>query len=236
MIDLHTHILPAMDDGAKTVEISLQMLHMEWAQGVETVALTPHFYGDLECIDSFLTRRQHAYDCLREAISHLPDEEQKKMPNLLLGAEVSWLPYMNQWKGLEKLCYENTNYLMLELPLIPWSGDVIHRLYELMNHTGITPVIAHIDRYWGHIDRRQMDELFSMGLPVQISAEAFLHLGTWKKALRLLQQGKAHMLISDAHGITDRPPNIGAAMNVIQRKDTDLCDMLKSVSLTEENG
>ena len=48
MTDLHTHILPGMDDGAKTVEDSLAMLRMEYDQGVDTVVLTPHFYRDRE--------------------------------------------------------------------------------------------------------------------------------------------------------------------------------------------
>ena len=57
MIDLHTHILPGMDDGAKDVKTSLALLRMESAQGVGTVVLTPHFYRDREEPQHFLTRR-----------------------------------------------------------------------------------------------------------------------------------------------------------------------------------
>ena len=60
MKDLHTHILPAMDDGAATIEDALAMLQEQTRQGVEMVALTPHFYRDTESVDEFLKRRDHA--------------------------------------------------------------------------------------------------------------------------------------------------------------------------------
>ena len=57
MIDLHTHILPKMDDGASSSDLSLEMLRMEAEQGVDTVVLTPHFYREKEDPSSFLQRR-----------------------------------------------------------------------------------------------------------------------------------------------------------------------------------
>ena len=58
MTDLHTHILPGMDDGAVSVETSLEMLRMERDQGVDAVVLTPHFYRDRERPEQFLARRR----------------------------------------------------------------------------------------------------------------------------------------------------------------------------------
>ena len=55
MIDLHTHILPGMDDGAKDTATSLQMLRMERDQGVDTVVLTPHYYRHRESAEDFFT-------------------------------------------------------------------------------------------------------------------------------------------------------------------------------------
>ena len=89
MTDLHTHILPGMDDGAPDVETSLAMLREEARQGVDTVVLTPHFYRDRERPEHFLARRARAADRLNSAIQALPGEERRAMPRLILGAEVA---------------------------------------------------------------------------------------------------------------------------------------------------
>ena len=231
MTDLHTHILPGMDDGAPDVETALRMLRMEREQGVETVALTPHFYCDDESVDSFLRRRRLASEQLEETISRLPGDEQRLLPHRILGAEVAWAPHMDRWERLSELCYADSSYLLLELPFSAWSTDLFRRLYELMDRTGVTPVIAHIDRYWGRVDKRAMEELFCMGLPIQISAAAFTYWRTRCTALRLLRQRKVQLLISDAHGDTERTPDIGDAVKVIRRRGEALYDALEAFCL-----
>lgn len=218
MTDLHTHILPNMDDGAQSVEMSLQMLRQEFAQGVDTVALTPHFYRSREHTGDFLSRRQSAYRALQAAISDLPEAEQKKLPRIILGAEVAWVPNLTQVAGLEHLCYEGSRFLLVEPPFGPWDEGFFNQLYDLMNCAGITPVIAHIDRYWGAQNRAQMETLFSMDIPVQLSAETLLHFMTRGRALRLIREGKVQMLISDAHNMTDRAPNMEQAFEIIQKR------------------
>ena len=229
MTDLHTHILPGMDDGARDVETSVRMLRMEREQGVETVALTPHFYCDTESVDSFLSRRRSAFERLEEAISRLPDAE--TLPRRILGAEVAWAPHMDRWERLDELCYAGSDYLLLELPFSVWNADMFRRLYELMERTGVTPVIAHIDRYWGRIDKRALQELFTMGLPVQLSAAALSHWRPRGAALRTLREGKVQLLISDAHGDTQRVPNLADAMKVLRRRDAALHDALSAFYL-----
>lgn len=218
MNDLHTHILPELDDGADTVETSLAMLRQEYAQGVDTVALTPHFYRDREHLSDFLQRREEGYHKLLAAIAALSEEEKEALPDLLLGAEVAWVPNFAQLPGLEKLCYQDTKFLLLELPFGSWDDTLFRQIYDLMNCRGITPVIAHIDRYWGTQKKEQFETLFSLGVPVQLSAEPLLHFTTRGQALRLIKTGKVQMLISDAHNLTNRQPNLGKAADVLRRK------------------
>lgn len=218
MNDLHTHILPGLDDGADTVETSLAMLRQEYAQGVDTVALTPHFYRDREHLSDFLQRREEGYHKLLAAIAALSEEEKEALPDLLLGAEVAWVPNFAQLPGLEKLCYQDTKFLLLELPFGSWDDTLFRQIYDLMNCRGITPVIAHIDRYWGTQKKEQFETLFSLGVPVQLSAEPLLHFTTRGQALRLIKTGKVQMLISDAHNLTNRQPNLGKAADVLRRK------------------
>lgn len=218
MNDLHTHILPGLDDGADTVETSLAMLRQEYAQGVDTVALTPHFYRDREHLSDFLQRREEGYHKLLAAIAALSEEEKEALPDLLLGAEVAWVPNFAQLPGLEKLCYQDTKFLLLELPFGSWDDTLFRQIYDLMNCRGITPIIAHIDRYWGTQKKEQFETLFSLGVPVQLSAEPLLHFTTRGRALRLIKTGKVQMLISDAHNLTDRQPNLGKASDILCKK------------------
>ena len=217
MTDLHTHILPGMDDGAKTVEMSLEMLRMERDQGVTTVALTPHFYRDLETLETFLRRRAQAVETLQAAIRALPEQEQASLPRLVLGAEVAWVPNMALWPKLRELCYAGTEFILVEPPFQRWSETVLRQLYELMDRHGLIPVIAHLDRYFDQ-KKSVLEELFSMGLPVQLSGEALLRRSTRGKALKALKSGSAQLLISDCHNLTGRQPNLGAAMEVLRRK------------------
>ena len=147
MTDLHTHILPGMDDGAKTPEESLQMLRMERDQGVDTVVLTPHFYRDRERPEQFLARRRASAEALRDALMALPEEEIRTMPRLILGAEVAWVPNLPDMPELSRMCMGRSKYLLLELPFSAWSDPLFRQLRELMDRTGVTPVIAHVERY-----------------------------------------------------------------------------------------
>ena len=218
MNDLHTHILPGLDDGADTVETSLAMLREEYAQGVDTVALTPHFYRDREHLSDFLRRREEAYQKLLAAIAALSDEERSALPQMLLAAGTAWVPNLAQLPGLEQLCYQDTKYLLLELPFGPWDDAMFRQIFDLMNCRGITPVIAHIDRYWGTQKKERFETLFSLDIPVQLSAEPLLHFMTRGWALRLIKEGKVQMLISDAHNMTDRQPNLGKASDILCKK------------------
>lgn len=236
MTDLHTHILPRMDDGAVDVQTSLAMLRAEYEQGVDTVALTSHFYGDKETVSEFLARRTAAMQELKRAIDALPEGEKSEIPRLLLGAEVTWMPQFLRWDRPERLAYEGSDCILLELPFAPWGVQVFRGLYDIMNMTGLTPVIAHVDRYWGYVSKSEMGELFSMGLPVQISADAFLHFSTRGRAMRLLEEQKVQMLISDAHDLEERAVNMGEACAFIERKNAGLFGELAYFTLLAENG
>ena len=224
MVDLHTHILPGMDDGAESPEMSVAMLRAEWEDGVDTVALTPHFYRERESIERFLKRRDEAMQRLQAYIASQPEETQNSLPRLILGAEVAWMPNMWMWDGLERLCYEGTHMLMVELPTGPWKIRLMSDLCYLANQTGLMPMLAHFDRYFGLQKHKMLQEAASLGLPLQISADALLHFHTRHRALELLRQGGGY-LISDCHNLTKRPPNIGKGEAVLQKHfDEDKVD------------
>ena len=211
MIDLHTHILPGMDDGAKTVEEALQMLRIEAEQGVGAVALTPHYYRTKERPESFLERRRVAMERLLEAT------KDKVYPRFILGAEVAMVPSMVDWSDLADFCYDNTKTLLVELPIQPWTPEVFYRLYNLENRCGILPMIAHVDRYFFYQSRKNIEQLLEMGYPVQVSAEALSHWVSRKNAINLLKKNYG-VLISDCHNTNTRRPNMADGLQVIEKK------------------
>lgn len=218
MTDLHTHILPGMDDGAKDVETSLTLLRMEAAQGVDTVVLTPHFYRDREEPSHFLARRAEAAKTLADALMALPEEERKALPRLALGAEIAWVPNLAEWPELSQLCLGASRHFLLELPFHPWTDQLINRLYELPGRTGLTPVLAHIERYLKDQKPQHLEAVLALGVPVQISAEPLLHLTQRGAVLKLLRERRAQLIASDTHDPHSRLPNLGDALAVVRRR------------------
>lgn len=212
MIDLHSHILPEMDDGSKTTEMSLQMLDRMAQQQVETVAATPHFYASRDLPETFLERRARAAELL--------GQRKPEHPRVLLGAEVAYFDGMGRSGAvLEQLRLGDSKLLLVEMPFVPWSDRMVREVCDLPLQTGLTPVLAHVDRYRrrdqlaGHMER-----LLDCGVLLQCNAEAFLHFGSRGWALKLVREGLIHFLGSDTHNLTTRQPNLGDAARVIEKK------------------
>lgn len=223
MTDLHTHILPGMDDGARTTEDSLAMLRAQREQGVDTVVLTPHFYRDRERPERFFSRREACFDALTKALNALPREERDSLPRLILGAEVAWRPNLSDWEELPRFCIGNTQNILLELPFSPWNDQMIHQIYDMVGRTGILPVIAHLERYLKIQRPELIRDVMDLGVPVQVSSDIFLHPLTRGVGLKMLKRGQAHLLASDCHNMTSRPPSLAPAFEVVRRKLGEDC-------------
>lgn len=216
MTDLHTHILPGVDDGAGSVEESVAMLHAEFEQGVDTVVLTPHFYPARETAADFLSRREAAFAQLKEGIQALPEEDKLRLPRLCLGAEVAYVPGLAEVPGLRSLCLGNTNNMLLELPFYPWDRMLLHQLYDFFGQVGVTPVLAHIERYFACQEKKFLDEVLELGLPVQVGTETLTR--AFSPAMKLLRQGKGHLVASDCHDLKHRSPDLRPAMEAVRKK------------------
>ena len=141
MIDVHTHILPQMDDGSKSAEQSVQMLNAMQAQGVRLLAATPHFDMRKENIDEFLARRSKAFERLNAARTE--DD-----PKIIPGAEVLYCGVsLSRMEKVEKLCIGDGNYMLVETLTMQWDDFFEDCLYQLLAEQNITPIVAHIDRY-----------------------------------------------------------------------------------------
>ena len=212
MTDLHMHVLPGMDDGSKDVRTSIAMLKRSASYGVDTVAATSHFYAEQNGIAKYLARRQTAYNRLTEAIG-----ERYGFPRLLLGAEVLYFSGMSASDDLDALCLEGTDLLLLEMPFVPWTDRMLREV-EAIQRSGLQVVAAHIERYMDIQPRRTMEAFFDLNTFIQCNGEFFLSRWTARRALRMFRQGQIQFLGSDAHNMTSRAPNLGEAVQFVEKK------------------
>ena len=211
MIDWHSHILPAMDDGSRSVAESISMINMQVSQGVSTVIATPHFYANDGTVDSFLDRRKKALELLE---AELPDGP----PRILLGAEVKYYQGISRLEELKALRIENTKLLLLEMPVSRWTESMIRELIELSGKSGIRIILAHMERYFKFQDQSVWERIFESGILSQANSSFFTSLATKRKALALLRDGRIRFIGSDCHNLTSRPPQIGKAFDIIKKK------------------
>lgn len=212
MIDWHNHVLPEMDDGSRSVAESITMMQAQAAQGVTTVIATPHFYANDESVDSFLKRRDRSAQRLQEQRS------ENAVPSLRLGAEVRYYPGISRLQNLAALCIEGSQLLLLEMPTIRWTESMVRELIDMSGKDGMCLALAHIERYWALQSKTVWNRLLDNGILMQTNASFYTAFTTKRKALTLLREGYVHVIGSDCHNMTSRPPRIGKAFDVIQQR------------------
>ncbi len=188
-VDFHSHILPCVDHGSDGVETSLRQLGYACSANIDTIVATPHFYPQIDTVEDFLDRRKKAFEEL--------SEHDLSGIKIIQAAEVMISAGIEGLEGLEKLCIEGTNYILLELPQEPWPFWIAEAAYRIAATRNLRPICAHIDRY----SREGQDKILEMGVDVQLNADALVS-GIMRryKFKKLADQGYIHILGSDAHG------------------------------------
>lgn len=218
MTDLHTHILPGMDDGAKDAKTSIEMLRMEREQGVDTVVLSPHFYGDRETAEQFLRRRNKSFEELNKCLEQLTPQEREGLPRLVLGAEVAWRSDLVECEQVSELCIGQTKNLLLELPFTAWTNQMFNQIYDFMGRTGVMPVIAHLERYLKIQKKKHIREVLDLGVPIQVSAQILKYPWAGHRAMNMLRRGQAHLLATDCHDTKGRTPELQSGLEIVRHK------------------
>ena len=214
--DMHCHLLPGMDDGCKTVEESVEVLLASGRQGIIGICDTPHYYPE-ETAEHFLERRARAFHTLQEKIEEVHGTKANgPLPRICLGTEVAFHTGLVYEEKLDQLCYGHSHYLLLEMPFFSWSPNVLREVRSIHSVRGITPVIAHLERYLNIAGEGAIEELLSMHVMVQMNA-GFLQ-GFWnrKKAIKMLKSGMVQVMGSDSHDMVKRPPNLGPALQYME--------------------
>lgn len=212
LTDLHCHILPGIDDGAKDADMSGALLLSEKQQGVSQILFTPHFYADEISVEGFTLRRGAALERMKDTIGRLGLK-------VSLGAEVRM---QEEIIGMDfrPLRMGDTPYLLLEFPFLSgtyplWSELIIEQLLD----QGIRPLFAHIDRYDFFMnDTERLSHFREMGCIFQVNADSVISRRRSSKVFELMREGYVHVLGSDAHSPEKRPANLKSAMKQVESK------------------
>lgn len=214
VIDLHSHILPGIDDGSRSVEESISMLRMEEAQGIKHVIATPHFYAQYDTPEHFLQKRNEAEHILRDEVAKF-----KNLPQISIGAEVYFFRGMSDSNAISELTFADKKCILIEMPPAPWTDSMYRELEAIYIKRGFIPVVAHIDRYIKPLRSHGIPKrLAELPVLVQANAEFFLNPWTSGMALHMLRTERIHLLGSDCHNMRSRCPNLGKAVELIQKR------------------
>lgn len=193
-IDSHTHILPGIDDGSPNVHVSEQMIKMLLEQGIDQVFLTPHFYPHKETLDNFLERRTWSYRQVKPILNYYG-------MHTYLGAEVNAIPALLNNHNLDRLCVEETNYILYEIVSTDTTIERELRLIEsIYARTSTQLILAHINRYPFLLKETNIRSLLQYEVLMQLNLE-FLDLSFFKrrKFINYIKKGYVQFLGTDCH-------------------------------------
>lgn len=220
MIDVHSHIIFDVDDGPKTLDESLSLIQESYRQGVRTIVATSHRRkGMFETPEDKILAN---FELVKEAASeHLPDL------TLLYGGELYYSDRVQE--GLENKTVPTmagTRFALIEFSMMTSWKDMHNALTQVLM-LGITPLIAHIERYNAlEFDKKRVQELINMGCYTQINSSHVLKPKLFgdkykvfkKRARYFLEEDLVHCVASDMHNLSERPPFMQEARELIRKE------------------
>ncbi|MGN0704381.1 MAG: CpsB/CapC family capsule biosynthesis tyrosine phosphatase [Lentihominibacter sp.] len=212
LMDIHTHILPDIDDGAGDIEEMTKMIAQADEEGISVIIATPHYgisnpaYDPAKAQEALKTARQ----VLRESYPHI---------RMFMGNELYYSPgIIEDLKSGRALTIGGTDYVLVEFPT-DIAFDQLTAAVRAFCSEGYRPVVAHIERYsclFRELDR--VHELISLGAYTQVNARGFLagrfdRCGGWCR--NLLKDGVVHFVASDCHNSSTRNPVMRSAVEAM---------------------
>lgn len=216
MIDIHSHILPGVDDGAQDSSESLEMARMAVQDGVRTMVATPHMMPDgpmanrRDIVIERLEKLRRALDGHGIPLEVLPGGE------VYIGANVP----AELERGDLLTCADRGAYVLMELPAgaIPSFAEQV--LFECQVRN-VVPIVAHPERnVRSPDDLKAFSEWVARGVRLQVNARSLLGesgSAVERAAREIIGRRMAHFVASDAHSPKRRPPGLSAARGVVER-------------------
>ena len=220
MIDIHSHIVFEVDDGPKTIEDSRALLEESYRQGVRTIISTSHRRKGM--FETPEAKIEENFKQVQELAKEIADDL-----TVLYGAEIYYtsdiLDKLEQGK-IPRLA--DSQYALIEFSMITPYKE-IHTALSNVLRLGVTPVVAHIERY--HClenDEKKVRDLINMGCYTQINSSSVLKPTLFgdtykfmkKRAQFFLEKDLVHFVASDMHNLDPRPPYMQEAYQIISKK------------------
>ncbi|MDS0526660.1 capsular biosynthesis protein [Clostridium sp. SHJSY1] len=228
MIDIHSHILPEIDDGSKDRVMTLDMLREAEKDGITEIVATPHFcrgYGETP------------YDEVKEMVENLNKIAAYEGININVnyGQEVYYSENMiEDYKNGIIGTINDSRYMLFELPMEKFESDVFDIIYELQV-LGIVPILAHPERYKFIMEEPSfINKFVDEGILFQMNAGSIVgDFGTKvkKTAGILLENGIYNFIGSDAHNNTNRRANISEGIKLAIEKNKMYRDFFEESSI-----
>lgn len=214
-IDMHSHILPGVDDGARDIEETCKMLRIAYDEGIRVIVATPHHHK---------RRGMATLEQLKAQLA-LVRKEAKKIGDdfrVYLGAEVFFgHDVAGELKRGEIATFNDSDYIMLEFS----PGDefgYIQNAIQQVQMTGYQVIVAHAERYQCLLkDLERMEHLTNMGAYIQVNAGSIVGNSGWgvkRTVARMLKYELVHFVGTDTHDAVQRPPEIAKAAALLKKK------------------
>lgn len=213
-LDIHAHILPDVDDGAKDLQTSIQLLEILKEQNVTQVIATPHFYPDTDNAEEFFDVVKEAYNTLKNEIV------QKDLPEIFLGCELRYFNGIGKSRAIKQFAISGTNYILLELPYgAPITKIMLQDIIDISERQSLVPILAHIERYGAVPGFKKLLKLIADGYALaHVNAGGVISKESARLCERLIKKGFVSFLASDTHSPDQRPPQISEALKLIAEK------------------
>jgi len=198
MVDLHSHILPGIDDGSSNIEESIKIINHLYDNGISDIILTSHYIKDTKYNYNQIVR-ERLYKELKEKLGN-------DLINLYLGNEVYLTEdVIDLLEQHEITTLNNTKYLLVELPLSNYMANFQNILCEL-NAYGIVPIIAHPERYsFIQKDNKRIKELLEFNCLLQCNVDSLVgkYGKNAKKTMKwLLKNNLVSCVATDTHSVS----------------------------------
>lgn len=197
LIDIHTHIIPNVDDGANSFEESLLMIEEMVEQGVTDVFATPHVHSNATKAPWEVQVKK--FELLKEKVKHLDI-------NLHLGAEARYRK--NLRTNYEDYKFVGTNYILMEFSW--FTKDDVHGVLKDLKNKGLIPIVAHVERY-SYLTIDDYKKMKEDGVLLQVNTGALIGIDRekWQTAANILIDEKlADFVATDCHNTVNRLANL----------------------------
>ncbi len=212
LTDIHSHILPGLDDGAKNQQESLSLVRMAYEQGITHFIATPHYSPQFHNCSPALIRER----CLA-----LEEEAKNKIASeirIYPGQEIYWEDgALEKLDAGELLTMADSSYVLIEF-MPQESYRRIYQSLRTLRLEGYLPILAHAERY-GELRKKSLDELVDTGVLIQmnygsVGSRMFDRDERWCR--KQLKEGLIHFLGTDMHSTDRRPPATEKALTWMQ--------------------